>query len=93
MSQFSVAEAKNNLPRLVQRAEAGEVVGITRRGKLVAMLLSEGEYARLRGERASFMEFISVWRDEASGETAAFAEPDDFANLRDKRPGREVEWN
>jgi prevent-host-death family protein len=36
MTDFSVADAKNNLPRLIDRALAGEEVVITRRGKPVA---------------------------------------------------------
>ena len=35
---YSVAEAKNTLPRLIDRALQGEAVVITRRGKPVAEL-------------------------------------------------------
>ena len=38
MSRYSVAEAKNGLPSLIDRALEGEEVLITRRGKLVAEL-------------------------------------------------------
>lgn len=38
MSSYSVAEAKNNLPKLLDRMLAGEAVTITRRGKPVARL-------------------------------------------------------
>jgi antitoxin (DNA-binding transcriptional repressor) of toxin-antitoxin stability system len=38
MSAYSVAEAKNNLPSLIAKAEAGEEVVITRHGKPVAEL-------------------------------------------------------
>lgn len=41
MSSYSVAEAKNNLPRLLDRALAGEEVIITRRGKPIARLEPE----------------------------------------------------
>lgn len=33
MADYSIADAKNNLPKLVDRAVAGEDVTITRRGK------------------------------------------------------------
>ena len=33
MADYSIADAKNNLPKLVDRAVAGEEVTITRRGK------------------------------------------------------------
>ncbi|MDQ1154446.1 type II toxin-antitoxin system Phd/YefM family antitoxin [Brevundimonas sp. SORGH_AS_0993] len=38
MSSYSVAEAKNNLPKLLDRMLAGETVTITRRGVPVARL-------------------------------------------------------
>jgi len=38
MSSYSVAEAKNNLPKLLDRMLAGEAVTITRRGVHVARL-------------------------------------------------------
>jgi antitoxin (DNA-binding transcriptional repressor) of toxin-antitoxin stability system len=38
VSAYSVAQAKNNLPSLIAKAEAGEEVVITRHGKPVAEL-------------------------------------------------------
>jgi prevent-host-death family protein len=38
MTHYSVAEAKNNLPKLLDRMLAGEEVVITRRGKPIARL-------------------------------------------------------
>ncbi|HZZ89090.1 MAG TPA: type II toxin-antitoxin system prevent-host-death family antitoxin [Caulobacteraceae bacterium] len=38
MAEYSVAEAKNNLPKLLDRALAGECVTITRRGKPIARI-------------------------------------------------------
>lgn len=38
MTCYSVAEAKNNLPKLLDRMLAGEEVVITRRGKPIARL-------------------------------------------------------
>lgn len=38
MSKYSVAHAKNNLPKLIDRALAGEAVVITRRGRPVVEL-------------------------------------------------------
>lgn len=48
MTENSIADARNHLTRLIHQAEAGEPVHITRRGKPVAVLLSAGEYARMR---------------------------------------------
>lgn len=41
MAEYSIAEAKNNLPKLVDRAVAGEEVTITRRGKRVAKIVAD----------------------------------------------------
>jgi antitoxin (DNA-binding transcriptional repressor) of toxin-antitoxin stability system len=38
MAEYSVADAKNHLPKLIDRALAGEEVVITRRGKPVVAL-------------------------------------------------------
>ena len=44
-SHYSVAEAKNNLPKLLDRMLAGEDVVITRRGKPIARLEPESKRA------------------------------------------------
>jgi len=41
MARYSVAEAKNNLPKLLDRALAGEEVTITRRGEPIVKLVPE----------------------------------------------------
>ena len=40
MSSVSVAEAKNHLSELIVRAEAGEVICVTRHGRPVAKLVA-----------------------------------------------------
>ena len=40
MATYGVAEAKNNFPHLLDRAESGEQITITRHGKPVAELRS-----------------------------------------------------
>ncbi len=47
---YSVAEARQNLARLIRTAEHGRAVRITRRGQPVAVLLSASEYLALSGE-------------------------------------------
>jgi prevent-host-death family protein len=42
MQTVNLADAKTRLSELVNRAEAGETVCITRRGKLVARLIAAG---------------------------------------------------
>ncbi len=54
--RYSIAEARSNLPTIVDQAEAGQAIELTRRGKAVAVVVSLREFARLRGERAPFGE-------------------------------------
>lgn len=90
MSEVSIAEAKNHLPRIVQEAETGEVVHITRRGKPVAVLLSDREYARLMEARQGFVDFAGEWRKNMLARGIEFPVDADFEQLRDNRPGREA---
>ena len=45
--QVSIAQAKDHFSELVQAAERGGVVTVTRRGRAVARLVSEQEFRRL----------------------------------------------
>ncbi len=45
--QVSIAQAKDHFSEIVQQAERGTVVVVTRRGKPVARLVAEHEYQRL----------------------------------------------
>ncbi|MBI3372618.1 MAG: type II toxin-antitoxin system Phd/YefM family antitoxin [Betaproteobacteria bacterium] len=45
--RISIAQAKDHFSELVQTAERGGVVTVTRRGQAVARLVSEEEYQRL----------------------------------------------
>lgn len=92
MPDVSIAEAKDQLPRLVHRAEAGETVRIMRRGRPVAVLVSEREFARLSAPRRSFSEFLESWRAEMIAGGIEFAEPGDFEEVRNNAPGREAAW-
>lgn len=92
MSQVSIAEAKDNFPRLVQRAEAGEPVCITRRGRPVAVLLSQSEYARLTAPQGSLADFLRAWRAEMDSRGIDYPSDADFAGLRDQSERRAVEW-
>ena len=44
----SIADAKNNLPRLIHEAEEGGAIELTRRGKPVAVIVSMAQYRKLR---------------------------------------------
>ena len=55
MSQkYSVAEARSHLPTLIDQAQAGQEIELTRRGKPVAVVVSCQDFERLRGNRPRF---------------------------------------
>lgn len=87
---YSIAEAREKLSRVIQEAEQGTKVELTRRGKPVAILLSLNEYERLSRKRRSFWESYQEFRGkygELDVETA-----DAFADVRDPSPGRDFSW-
>jgi prevent-host-death family protein len=54
--RYSIAEARSNLPAIIDQAEAGLEIELTRHGKPVAVLLSPGELERRRSEGRGFNE-------------------------------------
>ncbi|MDQ5909753.1 MAG: hypothetical protein QG599_1848 [Pseudomonadota bacterium] len=93
MVETSIADAKARLTRLIYQAEQGQTIHITRRGKSVAVLLSEDEYARLhRGQSPSgFWDLIVAMRS-APGFAPVDWSPEEIDAWRDRRPSREFEW-
>lgn len=86
---YSIAEARDHLAAIVHDAESGTPVRITRRGRPVAVLLSDAQFGRLQKNRPPFWDAVQAFRDsldardlDAAGEA-----------LRDMRPpggGRDV---
>lgn len=87
--KYSIAEARSRLPALVDEAEAGMEVELTRRGRPVAVLVSHREFQRLRGTRRYFSdaykEFLERHSLDEIGVGSQFA-----ASTRDKTTGRKV---
>jgi len=87
--QYSIAEARISLPRIVDRAEAGFSIELTRRGKPVAVVISLPAFERLQGGRAKFSDryknFLKRHSLKKVGLEAGFA-----ASLRAAGVGREV---
>ena len=94
MSQVSIAEARNVLTRLIHAAEQGETVHITRRGKPVAVLVSEDAYERLQAleQKTDVWQAIQFWRENASFDWPEVT-PEEVEGWRDRSPGREVSWD
>jgi prevent-host-death family protein len=87
--RYSIAEAKSRLPSIVDQAEAGVAVELTRRGQPVAVLVSRREFERLRGKRLHFGDaykrFLETHSLREIGVEADFA-----AAARDRTAGRKV---
>ncbi len=92
MKETSIREAKSSLTSLLREVEKGRAVRLTRRGKPVAVLLSERQYERLSARRSDrdFLRFLSGWRREMIAKGLPFLSDDELAALRDRSPGRET---
>ncbi|HEX4896417.1 MAG TPA: type II toxin-antitoxin system Phd/YefM family antitoxin [Solimonas sp.] len=65
MKAVSIAQAKDRLTELLYQAEDGQPVQVTRRGRAVAVLVSEAEYERLKtaaAAAADFAAWVQAWR-------------------------------
>jgi prevent-host-death family protein len=87
--RYSVAEARTHLPTIIDLAEAGETVELTRRGRSVAVVLSREALERLRAERPRFGDVYQAFRAKFRLEEVGL-EPDFAESVRDRSPGRPV---
>ena len=88
--RYSIAEARQDLPRLVRRVEGGRPLEITRRGKPVAVLMSAADYLRLAGEGPSFAAAVRALRKRFAVEALGIGD-EEFRALREAAPGRKME--
>lgn len=87
---YSVAGARTHLPAILDEVEAGKDVQLTRRGRLVAVVLSAEKYEMLRGDRvagfrSAYRAFLKRYPTKMIG-----LEDDFLDSLRDRGPGRRV---
>lgn len=87
--RYSIAEARSNLPTIVDQAEAGLEIELTRRGKPVAVVVSPRELERLRGERPRFSDTYKAFLRKYSLEEIG-TESDFFESTRVTDTGRKV---
>ena len=87
--RYSIAEARSSLPSIVDQAEAGVEIQLTRRGKPVAAVVALGVLERLRGERPTFR---AAYHDFLTRHSLDDIGLDDgvFATVREKSAGRKV---
>ena len=90
--QYSISDARNNLPNIVKQVEHGPAIELTRRGKPVAVLISREEYERLNPPKPDLWTSIQQWR--ATHEPLTDAEVDEiFGDIRDRSPGRHFSFD
>jgi prevent-host-death family protein len=87
--RYSIAEARSQLPRIVDEAEAGAEVELTRRGQPVAVLVSHREFERLRGTHLQFRDAYRKFLEKHSLDEIG-VEDDFAASTRDRTAGRKV---
>lgn len=91
VKSYAIAEARANLPTIIDEVEAGVAVELTRRGKGVAVMISVTEYQRLRSRRTSFQDSYQKFLKKHS--LAEVGLEQEFARrLRDRSPGRKVDF-
>jgi prevent-host-death family protein len=87
--RYTIAEARSRLPAIIDEAEAGAGVELTRRGEPVAVVLSLREFERLRGTRRHFSDAYKKFLETHSlaeiGLESGFAR-----STRDRTSGRKV---
>ena len=87
--QYSIADARSNLPRIVDEAEAGAEVELTRRGQPVAVVVSRRTFDRLREVRTHFAEAYQRCLERFSLEEVGL-DDSDLGTTRDRTAGRPV---
>lgn len=94
MSEVSITEAQTALTRLIDQAEQGETIHITRHGTSVAVLLSQETYAQLtaREPYTDFWQAAQAWRAQVSFDWPELM-PEEVDSWRDRSPGRESSWD
>ena len=88
--QHSIAEARNQLPRLVREAESGKAVELTRRGEAVAVLIGRRQYEDLIAPARRFSEAWDTFVREVNLQELEIDPDEVFADTRDRSPGRDT---
>jgi len=87
--RYSLADARSRLPTIVDEAEAGHEIELTRRGELVAVLVSRQTFDRLRGGRRQFKEAYRAFLERYPLDEIAVSDVRE-AFPRDRSTGRKV---
>lgn len=87
---YSVAGARSHLPEILDEVEMGRDVHLTRRGRLVGVVLSAERYDSLRAKRTTFADAYARFLAEYSPDALGF-DREFFETLRDRRAPRDVD--
>lgn len=86
---YSVAAARARLPEILDEVESGRDVRLSRRGRLVAVVLSAERYEALQADRTQFRDsYRSFVQRHSIAEIGL--EADFFDSVRDGGAGRRV---
>ena len=91
MQEYSIADAKAHLPRIVHEVEKSGRIHLTRYGKPVAVILSEAEYSTLKqGKKTTAKEALQTFlaNDEFKD---VDVDTHIFDQDRAKQQGREIQ--
>jgi len=88
--RYSIAEARSILPTIVDQAEAGAEIELTRRGKPVDVLISLCQLERMRSDRPRFMDVYGAFLKKHPLE-AIGVDPSLFEGDRKKIAQRKVD--
>lgn len=83
--QVGTAEARERFKELLDRVQAGEIIEIARRGKILAVLSAPPS----ESGRGSFGRAVGQWRE--TWDVASWPDEDVFDGVRDRSPGRDVD--
>jgi prevent-host-death family protein len=95
MREVTIRDTKARLTHWVRMAEKGASLRLTRRGKPVAVLMSEREYERLKAAgtpRRDFLRFLQGWRREMIAKGLPLATDAEIEAMRDRRPARDFSF-
>ena len=89
LHRYSIAEARSSLPRIIDQAEAGVEIQLTRRGKPVVAVVALRILEGLRGDRPRFRTAYQTFLKRYSLDEVGL-DHDFFAPSREKSAGRKV---
>ena len=92
LKSYSIAQARDQFTELVREVERESTIRLTRRGKLVAWLLSPHEYERLQANRIGFWDAYLPFRQQLEAQKLEIDVDQIFADVREQTPGRPAEW-